>query len=186
MHSNIKNYLDDTNNTLLNVNFDILIKISELLKNTISSTNRSIYVCGNGGSAYCASHFVTDLAKTVNIDLKKKIRIYSLVDNIGIITAYSNDISYSEAFKQQLINYSKKGDIFFAISGSGQSENVVNAARYAKKNEIDVISFTGFNGGKLKNLSDYNYHIPSNNMQIVEDLHVQAIHILTLIINNKL
>lgn len=72
MHSKIKNYLDDTNNTLLNVNFDILIKISELLKNTISSTNRSIYVCGNGGSAYCASHFVTDLAKTVNIDLKKK------------------------------------------------------------------------------------------------------------------
>jgi D-sedoheptulose 7-phosphate isomerase len=177
MHSRIKNYIKESEGITEQVNYNTLVSVADHIKKCILQNN-TIYACGNGGSALCASHFVTDLAKMVHLKTDKNIRIVSLVDNIGLITAYANDVSYDSIFSEQLKNYSNPKDTLLAISGSGKSPNVVQAVKYANANNLDVISFTGFSGGIIKDISDISFHIPSNNMQIVEDLHVQALHIL--------
>ena len=140
--------------------------------------NKNIFVCGNGGSAYNASHFITDWNKMVMIYRGKRFRGYSLCDNLGLITAYSNDISYNDIFSGQLHSIYNKGDILIAISGSGNSKNVIKAVEYVKKQKGTTISLTGFNGGKLKKITKYNVHVPCNDMQICEDFHLMIGHII--------
>ena len=176
----INKYLKSSEEVTDKINYETLIRISELIRNKYINKSNSIFTCGNGGSAHCAGHFVTDFAKMLKTKKSDNIRIYSLVDNIGMITAYANDICYNKVFSQQLDTYGKKGDALFVITGSGKSKNIIEAASCAKSNGITLISFTGFDGGAIKGISDYNFHVPSNNMQIVEDIHVQAMHILML------
>lgn len=175
--SNVNRYFEDSRQVVDQMDFDKLVEISDFIKSFLNQ-NRSIFMCGNGGSAYCASHFVTDLAKMVPSITNQKLKIFSLTDNVGILTAYANDVDYKSIFTAQLANYAGLGDAVFAISGSGNSPNVVECAKYANSKGIKVISFTGFDGGELKNNSDFNLHVPSFNMQIVEDVHVQILHIL--------
>lgn len=133
---------------------------------------RTIYCFGNGGSASTASHLTNDFNKIL------RANCICLNDNIATIMAVANDISYEEIFKFQLEGKVKPKDIVIAISGSGNSRNVINGVLYAIDQDATIIGLTGYNGGLLYTLADVNLYVPINNMQITEDLHLMFNHLL--------
>ena len=159
----------------------------EVLKGSISKGQR-IFVGGNGGSAALAQHYVCDLSKGANRDWCQNFRRYKAIclsSNMGYMTAISNDSHYDDVFKQQLINLAEKGDIVVLISSSGNSPNVLEAAKYAKENGITVIGVTGFSGGKLKGLADYSAHISNDSYEVCEDIHAVFGHFLACILRES-
>ena len=141
-----------------------------------------IFIMGNGGSASTASHFTGDFNKGLSLNREKRFRFVCLNDNPATVLSLANDVDYSMVFVEQLKNFLSDGDIVMAISGSGNSANVVNAVEYAKEKGNTVIGLTGFDGGKVKALSDISLHIPINDMQIVEDLHMVFDHLMMSIL----
>lgn len=139
---------------------------------------KKIVTCGNGGSASTASHYITDWNKMVNLATGKKFRGISLCDNIGLITAYGNDISYDEVFSGQLRAILDEGDLLVAISGSGNSRNVINAVEYANSIGADTLAIVGYDGGYLKPISKYSVWVESMDMQLCEDVHLMFGHMV--------
>ena len=137
-----------------------------------------IYICGNGGSAATASHFQNDFNKGVSEYLDVPFRFHCLNDNMATIMAIANDIGYEEVFRFQLRGVLEPGDVLVAISGSGNSVNVLNAANYAREQGNQVIGVTGYDGGKLKKLSSVSLHVPVRSMQITEDVHMMFDHLM--------
>ena len=146
---------------------------------------KKIFVCGNGGSAAIANHFECDHKKILSETNKINPRIISLCSNNPLITAISNDISYNEVFKKQLEYLADKQDVLITISSSGNSENIIKAIKYAKSKKIKTLSFTGFDGGRAKKLSDYNIHVDSLNYGVVENLHHACMNIISQFIRNN-
>ncbi|MFZ2126034.1 MAG: SIS domain-containing protein [Candidatus Microsaccharimonas sp.] len=145
-----------------------------------------IYVCGNGGSASTASHMQNDFNKGISEYVDNKFNFYCLNDNIATIMAVANDISYDEVFRFPLVNKMTDKDILIGISGSGNSKNVLNAATYAKEQGAKVIGMTGYSGGKLKEMADYQMHVDEMDMQIAEDLHLTFNHMMMKVFYNYL
>jgi D-sedoheptulose 7-phosphate isomerase len=143
---------------------------------------RTVFLFGNGGSAALASHFACDLGKGTipGSNGQKRFRVMALTDNLPLITAWANDDSYEQIFAQQLQNFLNPGDIAFAISGSGNSKNVLRALEVARASQACTIGLTGFQGGKMKGLCDYCIVVPSDNMQVIEDFHLSICHALFL------
>ena len=141
--------------------------------------DKTIFLIGNGGSAANASHFGQDLAKGTlsSMDATRRFRVIPLTDNIGFITALANDEGYDSIFEQQLRNLARSGDLLVAISGSGNSPNVIRAVEYARSLHMTVIGVTGFDGGKLKPLSDVSVHVPVDDMGMTEALHAVVFHL---------
>jgi D-sedoheptulose 7-phosphate isomerase len=137
-----------------------------------------VYSCGNGGSAAITNHLTCDHCKLVQTDTALTPRIVSLSATIEMITAIGNDISFDEIFVYQLRSLAKPGDVLITISSSGNSENIVRAAMWAKENRIKVISMTGFSGGRSAGIADVNLHIDSDNYGVIEDVHQSLMHIL--------
>jgi len=153
--------------------FEFDEEILKVIKDSIKN-NQKIFVAGNGGSAALAIHYACDLSKGANPDWEKNTNRYKaicLLDNIGYVTAISNDMGYDEIFKQQLINLSSKNDILILISSSGNSPNIIKAAEYAKETRLILIGITGFDGGKLKKMCDYSAHVKFNSYEVCEDIH---------------
>lgn len=173
----IQNYFKKHQEVIKEININDIVNISRTIKKSFKK-NKNIFVCGNGGSAYNASHFITDWNKMVMVHKGEKFKGYSLCDNLGILTAYANDFEYKKVFSGQLRSIYNKGDLLIAISGSGNSANIIDAVKFVKKYNGQVISLTGFDGGKLKKISNYNVHIPSFDMQICEDMHLMIGHII--------
>lgn len=148
------------------------------------NNKKSVFVFGNGGSASTASHFKNDLDNTLFELTNHRLRTICLNDNIPTVLAIANDIGFDEVFRYQLIDKIDEGDIVIAISGSGNSANVINAVRYANAKGNKVIGLTGFDGGCLKKLSDVYLHVPSDNIQIVEDIHLLFNHLLVSILQH--
>ena len=140
--------------------------------------NRKIITCGNGGSAQTASHFITDWNKMFNLATGKKFRGICLSDNPGLVTAYGNDISFEEIFSGQINSIMDPGDLLIALSGSGNSANVLNAVKAAKAAGGSTIALVGYDGGKLKPLCDHSIWIPSFDMQLCEDIHFMFGHMV--------
>ena len=136
-----------------------------------------IITCGNGGSAHTASHYITDWNKMIYLATGKQFKGISLCDNIGMITAYANDVNYNEIFSGQLTSILDDGDLLIAVSGSGNSENVLNAVEFANNNGADTLAIVGYDGGKLKKIAKYNFWVPSFDMQLCEDIHLMFGHI---------
>lgn len=137
----------------------------------------TIYVLGNGGSSATANHMVCDFNKGISMDLKKPFNVVSLTDNIPILMAIGNDVSFEDVFYLQLKNKLKPNDCIIAISGSGNSHNIIKAVRYAKDLGCDIIGLTGYAGGKLKDYATINVHAPVDDMQITEDIHMSFVHV---------
>ena len=137
-----------------------------------------LYVCGNGGSASISNHLVCDHSKSGQTDTDIKPRVISLATNIEMITAIANDISYDDIFVYQLRTLAKEGDVLMTISSSGDSENVVRAAVWAKDQGLDVIALTGFDGGRSGKLATVNLHVAGDNYGVIEDTHQGLMHIL--------
>lgn len=148
---------------------------------------RTVFLFGNGGSAALASHFACDLAKgTAQQKVPKRFRVLSLTDNTSLVTAWANDTSYDLVFAEQLRNFIRSGDIAFAISGSGSSPNVLRALEVAREEGAINIGLTGFKGGKMRELCDLCVIIPSDNMQIIEDLHLSIAHALFTVVRHRI
>jgi D-sedoheptulose 7-phosphate isomerase len=147
---------------------------------------RRVFVFGNGGSAATASHHVADYVKTASVDGRPRLRAFCLNDNVALLTALGNDISYDETFRWPLEAYAEPGDLCVAISSSGNSPNVVNACRWARANGLTVVAITGFQGGKIGELADIHIHFPADNYGVVEDLQLSAGHIAAQTLQRKI
>lgn len=182
-HNNIKEYINQEKTILDTLNIE---EINTFINLLLEATRKKgiIYICGNGGSASTASHFMNDFNKGVESFCGNPFRFMCLSDNIATITAIANDISYDEIYSHQLKNRLNENDIVIGISGSGNSTNIINAIDYANLCGNTTISLTGYNGGVLKNISKYNIHIPIDNMQIVEDIHLVLDHMIMYILKN--
>ena len=145
---------------------------------------KKIYIMGNGGSSSTASHFTSDLLKTSILKNKKRFKAFSLSDNMPVISAWSNDSSYEHIFQEQLENFLDKGDVVIAISGSGNSKNILNAIEHAKKFGALTISLTGKDGGKLAKISQINLNIEEEDMLSIETGHLLICHLLTTMLRS--
>lgn len=145
-----------------------------------------IYICGNGGSAATASHFQNDFNKGVSEYVEIPFRFHCLNDNVAELMAIANDIGYDEVFRFQLRGNLERGDLLVAVSGSGNSANVIHAVEYAKEQGIRVIGLTGYSGGKLKGLCDISLHAPVMSMQVTEDIHMIFDHLMMSIFYKSL
>lgn len=158
--------------------------INELLK--VREREANIYIFGNGGSAATASHYVCDFNKGVFNEMgEKRFKFHCLSDNTPIITAIANDDSYDEVFRGQLKGILKSEDLLIAVSGSGNSRNVVNAIEYGKKIGCKTIGITGYTGGKIKEMADFNLHVNVDDMQISEDVHMIFDHLMMSVIRSS-
>jgi D-sedoheptulose 7-phosphate isomerase len=137
---------------------------------------RTVFLFGNGGSASLASHMTCDLGKGTAPSAGRRLRAVALTDNVALITAWANDVRYENVFAEQLENLLQPGDVACAISGSGNSPNVLAALRFARQAGAATTGITGFQGGKMKALCDLCVVVPSENMQIIEDLHLSIAH----------
>jgi D-sedoheptulose 7-phosphate isomerase len=144
----------------------------------IYSSGGTVYACGNGGSAAISNHLVCDHCKLVQTDTDLTPRVASLSTTVEMITAIANDISYDEVFLYQLRSLAEPGDALITISSSGDSENVVRAAQWAKENGLPVIAMTGFSGGRSAAIADVNLHVAADNYGVIEDVHQSLMHIL--------
>lgn len=149
---------------------------------------RRVFIFGNGGSAALASHFACDLGKgTVAAGAgDKRFRVLALTDNIPLITAWANDASYEQIFAEQLRNFIQPGDVAFGISGSGCSSNVLLALQVARQADAVTVGLTGFKGGKMPLFCDFCVVIPSDNMQIIEDLQLGITHAVFTVLRHRI
>ncbi len=152
------------------VDTELVDNAVEVIANTWHK-RKQIITLGNGGSSLTALHFINDWNKSIFISSGQQFLGRSLVGNIGTIMSYANDLSFQEVFVQQLKNIMHPGDLVVAISGSGNSENVVRAVDYANKNEAVTLGLCGFDGGNLKKIAQHVLWVDANDMQLVEDVH---------------
>jgi D-sedoheptulose 7-phosphate isomerase len=148
--------------------------------------NRTVYVFGNGGSAALASHCACDLGKGTVVNGNRRFRVLALTDNVPLMTAWANDASYEDVFAEQLAALVQNGDIALAISGSGNSRNVLKALQVARDARACTIGLTGFEGGLMKALCDLCIIVPSDNMQVIEDLHVSVNHAIFSVLRARM
>lgn len=167
----INGYFERLKTAIDSVSREELNQFMNILVDTRDAGNQ-VFTMGNGGSAQTASHYVCDFNKGLSRDNEKRFKFICLNDNLASLMAYANDLSYDEVFREQLKNFISAGDLVIGISGSGNSMNVVNAIEYANENDAVTVALTGFDGGRLKRVAQYQVHVAINDMQITEDLHM--------------
>lgn len=145
---------------------------------TAYNNEKSIYIFGNGGSSSTASHYQNDFNKGLSEKLERKFRFVCLNNDLPTIMAIANDIAFDEVFRYQLKGHIQPGDLVIAISGSGNSANIMKAVAYAKQQGNKVIGLCGYSGGKLKEMSDVAVHVNIDNMQLTEDIHMMLDHLM--------
>jgi len=141
-------------------------------------SGRTIFICGNGGSAASASHIVCDIIKGCSYQRSKRFRMMALNDQMPTLSAYSNDVSYEVAFVEQLKNFAEPGDVVVAISGSGNSPNVLRAIEYGNSIGCSTIGLSGRDGGRLAPLCGLSIHVPVQHMGRIEDAHMSICHMI--------
>jgi D-sedoheptulose 7-phosphate isomerase len=165
--------------------YAVIDQVADILLRAYEN-GRGIYLFGNGGSAALASHLACDLGKGATNGSPKRFRAIAFTDNVPLMTAWANDARYEDIFAEQLKNFVRPRDVAFAISGSGNSPNVLNALRAGRKAGAINVGLTGFEGGKLRDLCDVCMTVPSDNMQVIEDLHLSIAHALFTSIRRRL
>ena len=174
-------FLERAGQELLRVDTSEIQKLADAIYDCYCR-RRFVFVIGNGGSGSNASHFCEDIGKGTlrredfDKDTKKRFRILSLTDNTPYILAWGNDEGFERVFVEQLKNLAGPGDILIAISGSGNSPNVLRAVEWANAHGLTTFGCTGFSGGKLRTLARHNFHVPLDDMGIVESIHLTAFH----------
>lgn len=170
-------YTRQLNEALDQLPEDKFAEINSVLQDA-RETGKQIFVIGNGGSASTASHMVCDFNKNTREAGKNRMRAICLNDNVPSVLAYANDEGYDIIFSEQLSALGRADDIVIAISGSGNSANILKAIETARQMNIKVIGLTGFKGGKMKDMTDICLVVPSTSMEIIEDAHLIINHIL--------
>ncbi len=185
----VKGYIEQLKKEIDTIKPEDVRKVVDVLFDAWKG-DKQIFIFGNGGSAATASHFACDIAKgtlqRVYDHLEKRFRVMSLTDNVATMTAFANDLSYEDVFSQQLNHYVNEGDVVIALTGSGNSPNVIKAVELAKKFKAKTIAFLGFDGGKLKNIVDHHVHVKSSHYGRVEDCHDMLHHLVTYYLQKKI
>jgi D-sedoheptulose 7-phosphate isomerase len=181
----IKEYLLKLSETVNKISVKDVEQCSKVLLQAYEK-KKNIFICGNGGSAATASHFACDINKGVSYGLDKRFKIMALTDNLATISAYSNDVNYDSIFLEQIKNFYNPGDVLIGISGSGNSMNVLKAIEFVNENEGVTIGWTGFQGGKLKEVSQFSINANIDDMQISEDIHMTLVHLMMKVLRKKL
>ena len=181
----IQRYLEDVQQALADLPTERILDIIDVLlsANYVGST---VFTLGNGGSAATASHLACDLAKGTIIPDRPRFRVTALTDNVPLITAWSNDVAYEDVFAEQLYGQMDRGDVVVAISGSGNSPNVLKAVQLARRMGAITIGFTGFDGGQLSKLVDVPLIVESDCMEQIEDVHVVLCHLICTELRGRL
>ncbi|MHC2067863.1 SIS domain-containing protein [Bremerella sp. T1] len=141
-----------------------------------------VYIFGNGGSGCNASHMAEDFGKSslresdLGDESLRRLKVLSLTDNVGWIMAVGNDIGYDQVFLQQVMNYGQEGDVVLAISGSGNSENILKAVDWSNRHGLKTLGLTGYGGGKLRDMAQHSFHVPLDDMGMVESIHLAIFH----------
>lgn len=185
MKKDVDTYFSELTGALSRIDRDTICEMVDAILEAYNNES-VVYVCGNGGSAATASHIVCDFNKGISMHHDKKFRFLCLNDNIASMMAISNDISYDDVFLIQAEGRVRDGDVLIAISGSGNSENVLKVAEYFKNRGNKVIGLTGYSGGKLREMADIPVHVPVNDMQKAEDAHMSVLHLCAQIIAREL
>jgi D-sedoheptulose 7-phosphate isomerase len=173
----LKNYLDATIRSLQGLPLDEIARVIEMLE-AARDEGRQIFICGNGGSAATASHFVNDLGKGASLGRKRRFRPIALTDNVPWITALANDLDYRLVFVEQLKNFARPGDLLLTFSGSGNSPNVLEAVRWGREFGMTTIGITGKSGGALAGLCNLALQVSSDHMGRIEDAHCVIQHLI--------
>ena len=173
----VENYLESYRDLLNKIDTFQIENTIELIKNKINE-KKAIYTCGNGGSAHTASHFITDWKKMYHLASGKKIYAHALTDNIGLITAYANDLNYEKIFSEQLKPVLNEDDLVICISGSGNSKNILSAIEYANSINADTLGILGYDGGQAIKKCKHKILVKCFDMQLVEDFHLQIGHMV--------
>jgi D-sedoheptulose 7-phosphate isomerase len=172
---NISAYFDRLKKSIDLIPVEDVERLINLLLNACNE-ERQVLIMGNGGSAATASHMVCDFNKSLFQGKRKRLKFICLNDNVPTLMAYANDMCFDDIFVEPLKNYLNEGDLVIGLSGSGNSKNVIKAFEYANLRNAVTIALTGFDGGKLKQIAQHNVHIPVDDMQIAEDLHMVLSH----------
>jgi len=172
-----RNYIHEHQKVLDRLNEDSLQAAINMVGRAFE-TGKKIVTCGNGGSASTASHYITDWAKMINLATNEKFRGVSLVDNVGLITAYGNDLSYEEVFSGQCKALLDEGDLLIAVSGSGNSPNILSALRQANEMGAHTLGILGYDGGEAAKIAHHSFIVPSFDMQVCEDIHLMFGHMV--------
>ena len=174
-------YLQKLNDEIARIDTAAMQTWSDLIYQAWEN-DKFVYIFGNGGSGTTASHFSEDLGKNslredeLHDESKKRLKVLSLTDNVGWIMAAANDLDYDQIFVQQLMNYGREGDVVIAISGSGNSPNVINAVDWANRHGLITFGLTGYSGGKLKEIQQHGLHVDLDDMGMVESIHLCIYH----------
>ena len=176
-----KSYVDDLKVVIDSLNYPEIEKFIDMVVDAYKN-GRFIFVIGNGGSAANASHFAQDLAKGTRLKLEqpRRLKAISLTDNTPFITAQGNDDGFDSIFEQQLRVIASEGDYLIAISGSGNSPNIIKAVEWANKNGLTTIGLTGFDGGKLKKIAHHSMNVVLHDMCTAESVHSIILHYIVL------
>jgi D-sedoheptulose 7-phosphate isomerase len=177
MEDFINKYIDGQVSALRSISAARISDLVALFRAALDK-DRQIFVCGNGGSAANASHFVTDLGKGSSDKTYRRFRCMSLNDNVSWMTALGNDYDYSEIFSRQLMNLAKPGDLLMVMSVSGNSPNLVKAVDWAKSNGCTSIALVGGKKGRLAEIADHVVVIEDMHYGRVEDAHMGICHMI--------
>ena len=172
-----KEYLETVCREIQALDLSQLETVSQLIDDAYQA-GRFVFIIGNGGSGANASHLSEDLAKCTlrDFEAQKRLKVLSLTDNTAGIMAWANDEGYDRIFVEQLKNLASPGDLLIAISGSGNSPNIVRAVEWANTHGLTTVGFTGFSGGILKSMAHHSLHTSCDDMGIVESIHQVAYH----------
>ena len=180
-----KDYFASLQTVLAQVDLSVIDRMAEAIWKNYERGG-TLFIFGNGGSAALASHLACDFGKGTVAPNRKRFRAVSLADNVPLMTALANDIAYEDVFSEQLADLAGKGDAVLAISGSGNSPNVVKGLEQARKMGLQTLAVTGYSGGRVKPLSNICLLVPSDNMQHIEDIHLCATHAIFRAIRYRL
>ncbi len=173
----IRDYLELVSKAIFELPEDKIRDVIETLK-AAHATGKQVFVLGNGGSACTASHIAGDFQKGLKECTGKRFRAFAVTDNMAIITAWANDTDYDNVFAEQLDSLLESGDVVLAISGSGNSPNVIKAVEKANEMGAITIGWAGYAGGKLAQVARKSVVVNSDNMQRIEDVHMILGHLV--------
>lgn len=176
-HTFIDTYLCDLRETLSNLSLNDIAEVTRVLLSAWRE-EKTVFICGNGGSASTASHMANDLNKFTLVPNMRRFKALALTDNVPLMTAWGNDADYATIFTEQMLNFIKAGDVLVVISCSGNSRNVLHTARVAREQGAVIIGFTGHHGGQLVELVDYCVRVPNELIGPQEDVHLILNHVI--------
>jgi D-sedoheptulose 7-phosphate isomerase len=172
-----EDYIESVKSAISSIDINRVEAFRELLVSARAQGN-TIFTCGNGGSAATASHFATDLGKGASHGKSSRFRVVALTDSMSTVSAYSNDVDYSVVFEEQLANLLTPGDIVVAVSGSGNSPNVIKALEFANAHGGQSVAFTGRDGGGLGQVAQLHINVREQHMGRIEDAHMALCHMI--------